>query len=592
VHSKSLRVLLVEDNPSEAAALRETLREASEWLDLVQVGTLRDALTAVACGGIDIALVDGSLPDGEGLNAVRILRDQAPAVPLIMLAEGEDEAQELLAIQQGAQDFLIKRNLNCHLLVRAMRYAVERHRMLEQLEQARRVEHYVATHDVLTQLPNRQLFHDRLSQALADARRNHRKLAVLFLDLDRFKPVNDTLGHAAGDRLLRAVAQRLTGCLRQSDTAARLGGDEFTIILTRVNEPDDAARVAAKILASLSEPFVLDGFELVVTASVGISVFPGDGADNDTLIKNADAAMYRAKANGKNAYQFYLPAMNDKAQERMELERSLRTALDHKQLELYYQPQIDIASGRIIGMEALARWNHPSLGLVGPERFIPLAEETGLILPLGEWVLRTACSQNRAWQDAGLQPISMAVNISARQLQQSLVPTIVRILRETRLDAEYLELELTESVVMADADVAIATLRELNRLGVLISIDDFGTGYSSLTYLKRLPLDKLKIDKHFVSTLTTDSNDRAITAAIVAMADSLQLKAIAEGVETAEQLEMLRTMHCDKMQGFLFSEPVDAAAATRLLSIQTARPVRNGGGKRPSAVTDYAVAVN
>lgn len=424
---------------------------------------------------------------------------------------------------------------------------------------------YLASFDALTDLPNRTLFHDRLGQATARARWRKRWVAVLFLDLDRFKVINDTLGHAVGDRLLKAAAARLIDSIREGDTVARLGGDEFVLILDDLAQPQDTSKVAQKILEALSEPFHLEERELFITASIGIALWPEDGENPETLLKNADTAMYRAKEMGKNNYQLYSPALNAKASERLALENALRHALEREELLLHYQPKIDLPTGKIVGMEALVRWKHPEHGLVSPAEFIPLAEETGLIVPIGEWVLRAACAQNKAWQKVGLPPIRIAVNLSARQFhKQNLSQTIIQVLREVDLDPRYLELELTESLIMKNAEATIAMLSELDAIGVEMTVDDFGTGYSSLSYLKRFPVHTLKIDRSFVRDLSSDPDDAAIVTAIITLAHSLDLKVVAEGVETVEQLEFLRSLKCDEMQGYLFSRPLPPDEVTKL----------------------------
>lgn len=426
---------------------------------------------------------------------------------------------------------------------------------------------YLANHDALTGLPNRILFLERLALALAHAHRNHKMAAVMFFDLDRFKIVNDTLGHASGDELLQEVAKRVSCCLREDDTVARQGGDEFTVILEGLGDERDVAPIAQKIIDALAKPVDLGGQEVFVTASIGISVYPNDGSDAQTLVKNADAAMYRAKDLGKNNYQFFKAEMNTRAFERLTLENNLRRALERNEFELHYQPQVDLSTGQVVGAEALIRWRHPELGLVSPDRFVPIAEETGMILPIGEWVLRTACVQNKAWQDAGLPHLHVAVNLSGRQFKQkNLIAMIELILAETGLGAEHLELEITESVIMDQAAETIAAIGDMRMLGLRLSIDDFGTGYSSLSYLKRFPIDNLKIDRSFVRDITTDQDDAAIVKAVIALAHSLKLMVIAEGVETAAQFDFLREQGCDEIQGYYFSRPLEVAEFTARLA--------------------------
>lgn len=427
---------------------------------------------------------------------------------------------------------------------------------------------FLAQHDPLTGLPNRTLLHDRLDQALATAARMHGRIALMFLDLDRFKTINDSLGHMVGDRLLQGVAERLSGCVRDSDTVSRQGGDEFLIVLTNIHAPGDAARVAEKILARLEAPFEVDGHLLGTSFSIGIALYPEDGASVETLMKNADTAMYHAKESGRNTYRFFDELMNANALERLQLENVLRRALERQEFQLYYQPQVDLASGRIIGMEALLRWFSSELGSVSPAHFIPLAEECGLIVPIGEWVLEEACRQARTWQDRGFPAVPVAVNLSAMQFRRDdIVATVRKALANSALDGQWLELELTESLLMQSGSNVEATLAALKTLGVRMSIDDFGTGYSSLAYLKRFPVDRLKIDQSFVRDVTDDPDDAAIVRAIIQMGRSLRLEVIAEGTESPEQMDFLRDEGCTAAQGYLFSPPLPADAISELLRI-------------------------
>jgi diguanylate cyclase (GGDEF)-like protein/PAS domain S-box-containing protein len=437
---------------------------------------------------------------------------------------------------------------------------------------------YMAYHDSLTNLPNRYLLKDRLRQALASAKNYNRLVATLFLDLDNFKHINDTLGHDTGDQLLKIVAERIVKYTRKSDTlarlgkddlettVARLGGDEFTIVLTEIKNIQDAAKVAQRILDLFSKPFRIKEQDLFIGTSIGISLYPHDGDNVDTLIKNADTAMYHAKEQGRNNFQFYTEQMNIVALERFAMENDLRNALDRNEFQLYYQPQIDILSGKVIGVEALIRWMHPEKGLLLPMTFIPLAEETGLILPIGKWILFTACAQNEAWQGAGFQPMHVTVNISGLQFRQKdFIETVAHALNNTGLGSQFLELELTESVLLEKTEATITILNELRAMGVRLSIDDFGTGYSSLSYLKRFPINTLKIDRSFVRDMTTNPDDKAIITAIIAIARCLNLNVIAEGVETAEQLAILHEHGTDGMQGYLFSPPLPDDALIQLL---------------------------
>lgn len=421
-------------------------------------------------------------------------------------------------------------------------------------------------YDSLTGLPNRNMLHDRLRLAIAQAAREHHLVAVIFLDLDRFKGINDTLGHRAGDMLLTTVADRLSACVRESDTLARLGGDEFVIILTSMVHEDGITTVCKKILALVAEPAFIEGHDIYTTVSIGIAVYPVDGEDSHTLLKHADLAMYQAKEMDRNNFQFFSREMNVKVLERMLLENSMRRALEREEFFLVYQPQVDVRTGQIAGAEALLRWKHPELGLLSPDKFIYLAEENGFIVPIGEWVIQTACRQNKAWQDEGLPPMRMAVNLSGKQFgMQRLDQSISSILMETGLDPQWLELEITESAIMKNAEQNISMLQKFKQMGIALAIDDFGTGYSSLSYLKHFPISRLKIDRSFVRDITDNPDDAAIAEIIIAMAQALKLNVIAEGVETRAQMELLSFHNCVEMQGYLFSRPVPAAEFAVLL---------------------------
>jgi diguanylate cyclase (GGDEF)-like protein/PAS domain S-box-containing protein len=416
---------------------------------------------------------------------------------------------------------------------------------------------HLAEHDALTGLPNRLLLNDRVGQAIALAQRGMYQVAVMFLDLDGFKHINDSLGHAIGDKLLQSLATRLTGCIRAPDTVSRYAGDEFVVLLPEVRQSEDAAIAARRLLQAAAEAHSIGGHDLHVTSSIGVSIYPDDGLDAETLIKNADTAMYQAKENGHQSYQFFRPAMNVRAVERQSIEEHLRRALERQEFTLHYQPKINLGTAAITGVEALIRWTHPTRGSVPPVQFIPVAEDSGLILPIGAWVLREACAQARAWVDAGLPFISLAVNVSAMQFQnESFLENTFEILDETGLDPRYLELELTESALMKRADLTVPVLSTLRESGVRVAVDDFGTGYSSLSYLRKFPLDALKIDASFVRQIATIHDETTIVRAIISMGRSLNLRVIAEGVETPDQLDFLKIHKCDEAQGYYFSPPV------------------------------------
>ena len=425
----------------------------------------------------------------------------------------------------------------------------------------------LAQYDVLTGLPNRSLFYDRLAHGIAQAKRHNRILGVLFIDVDRFKYVNDTFGHAAGDKLLKLVSQRLKTCVRDEDTVGRLSGDEFAIVLGYLGTAEDAAVVAKKIISQLNQPFDFEGTELYVTVSIGITLFPTDSTDQDELIRNADVAMYRAKDLGRNNYQFYTPDLNRRTREMMNLESELRRALEREEFVMHYQPKVSLTDARITGLEALLRWQHPERGLVAPGDFMPLLEETGLIVQAGHWILCCVCRQLNEWQAAGVPVVPIAVNLSPRQfLALDLAESIGHALAEYGTAAALVEVEVTESSVMADTDAVVATLERLQAMGLMIAIDDFGTGYSSLTCLKRFPIRALKIDRSFIRDIIVDRDDDAIARAVISMAHSLQLGVIAEGVETQAQLARLAQYGCDEAQGYLFSKPLPAQVCGELLS--------------------------
>jgi diguanylate cyclase (GGDEF)-like protein/PAS domain S-box-containing protein len=502
-------------------------------------------------------------------------------VPRLEMTEEQWRAHRAaLAARRSFQDFVYqRRDIHGHLRTisvsgrpifdeegRFQGYRGTGRDITEQKRAEEQIRH-LAQHDALTELPNRMLLHDRIGQAIAQAQRTRGVLALLFIDLDRFKTVNDSLGHPVGDRLLKTVAERLGACTRGSDTIARIGGDEFVVLLSGLDQPEDARYVAQKVLDALAEPVTVTGHELKVTPSIGICAYPHDGEDAETLMRNADTAMYHAKQMGRNNYQFFTQAMNDAAQERLLLENDLRHAVERGEFLVHFQPMLSVKTGAILGLEALVRWRHPTRGQVQPSEFVTAAEETGLIGPIGEWVLTRACTQVREWHNAGYPQLRVAVNCSAQQFQrEGFVETVRRILRETGLPARCLELEITESVIIQHSQEVMGRFQALEDMGVRISIDDFGIGYSSLSYLKRIAVHQLKIDQSFVRDIHSDPDDAAIVSAIIAIAHSLGLEVVAEGVETAEQLAFLRSLGCDAAQGYYFSRPVPPEELAQLLA--------------------------
>jgi len=492
--------------------------------------------------------------------------------PLAVIV-GLSEDEQLAAAHRDAHAYLWRAAIGSGVLVLLttllgrMSWQLARSREREseaKMKHAQRIE-YLAYHDGLTALPNRSLFNKLLSQAISQAHRHGRSLAVAFIDLDRFKQINDTLGHEAGDELLKEVASRLKTCLRDSDTVARLGGDEFVVLLTELEDEKDAATVAQKIIVTIAKPFVLLGQEFRVTASIGISTYPKDGRDEQTLTKNADIAMYQAKDDGKNNFQFYSERMNANSLERLGLESSLRHALERNEFELHYQAKRETASGRISGMEALLRWRHPDLGVVAPMQFIPMAEETGLIVPIGKWVIETACRQNMAWAQLRLPRLSVAVNLTARQFSdEHLIDDVAGILRSTGMDAQLLELEIHEGLLIHDIEKTLRILTALKAIGVKVAIDDFGTGYSSLSTLQQFPVDTIKIDRSFIRDIAAGGANSDLTDAIIAMGKTLSLTVVAQGVETKEQADLLREHACDEFQGFYFNKPMSAPEFTAM----------------------------
>jgi diguanylate cyclase (GGDEF)-like protein len=543
-------VLLVEDSLIDAQLIRRLLRRVSSaYYRVTHVRTLNDAVLSAEDLVPDVILADLNLPDSRGTQTVASLQTSYPDIPLVIVSAWEDEAISLRSVKAGAQDYLVKGHIDGANLHRVIRYAIERKRT--ELELVR-----LAHFDQLTSLPNRTLLRERVDHALARAMRAGTGVATLILDMDRFKEINDMLGHEIGDKLLIEAARRIRACVRDQDTVARLGGDEFAVILEGVSEAKEVLPVIERIIASLNEVRAIDGHEVNSSTSVGIAMYPENGNDLSELLRAADLAMYQAKSTGRGRYQFFADAMQEEAQSRHALEWALRRAVEKKEFELVYQPQLGLRTGAVIGVEALLRWMSPTRGLLTPYHFIAGLEEFRLINEVGEWVLQTACEQIRKWHEMEFEPMRIAVNVSAQQFEDPMLIDKIRgALKETKLPPEFLELELTESCLMTDPVQASALLREIREVGVRIAIDDFGTGYSSLTYLHEFPLNALKIDKNFVQSV--ESNDRGgpISKMIIGLGQNLGLEVIAEGVETEGQLEYMREHGCDVAQGYLYARP-------------------------------------
>jgi diguanylate cyclase (GGDEF)-like protein len=564
-------ILHLEDSEQDRELVRLLLRNAHIDCEITAVETEGDFVRSLNQESWDLILSDFSLPSFDGIQALAIAAKTWPSTPFIFVTGtiGEDIAVE--SLKSGATDYILKQRMTRlgGSVRRALNERAERLRREKaeaDLKKSKEQLIYLAYHDPLTDLPNRALLQDRLIQALSSAKRRAEKVALLFVDLDQFKFVNDSLGRSAGDLILKQVAERLERCARKDDTVARLGGDEFAAVVNGVKDSTDAAFAANRIMEAMAVEFTSGGTRLSTTCSIGISVFPDDGGDSETLLKHADTAMFSAKENGRNQWQFFTSEMNQRAVERISIESALRLALKKEQFFLEYQPQLGLSTGKIMGAEALIRWRHPEEGLIMPNRFIPIAEHMGEIVPIGEWVLRAACTQVKEWQAQGIPLLKMAVNISAVQFRDGSLPgTIKKVLAETGLAPEYLELEITESLLLNHDEKIVSQMRALRELGLRMAIDDFGTGYSSFAYLRRFRFDRLKIDGSFVQALNTGPNDAEITAGIIGLGKNLKMELIAECVETEEQLETLRALGCDQIQGYFFSRPLSAAAFAEMV---------------------------
>lgn len=565
--SAKVKILHIEDNEGDIRLLKELLNNARGGKYEITTGvTLKGGLAQLADNEFDVVLTDLNLPDADGVNTVTRIQEQDSSVPIIVISGQDSEELALQVVQSGAQDYLVKGQGDGLLISRSIEYSIERKRNEQGLS-------YLANYDSLTGLANRLLFRERLDRALIRADRNKTLVALLVIDLDRFKNINDTLGHDAGDKLLIEVAGRLEQCTREGDTIARLGGDEFTIIMEDVKAFEDAVKIVDKISNMMKNSFDLFSREIYISPSVGISMYPLDDTDAGSLLKNADSAMYSAKESGRNCYRFYTTDMNKKLLLNLNMEAKLRRAIERHEFVLNYQPKFDIHTQELLGAEALIRWHCPDDGMVSPAEFIPLAEESGLIGVITDWVINEACRQNSEWQKEGYAPIRMAINISPRQFgQENIARRIFNQIICSDLAPKYVELEITEGALMDDVEKSNEILKELKGRGIHISIDDFGTGYSSLSYLKKFHINTLKIDQSFVRDIMEDADDAAIVSAVIAMAKSLRLNVIAEGVETPEQLNYLAAKGCNQAQGYLLGKPVTAKEFTKFFDNKVVLP--------------------
>ncbi len=559
MQNKITNILLVEDNPGDAKLVEVLLTDmGEEQYRLTIADCMSEAMDLISREEFSVAILDMSLPDREGLDCISDIKSFRPELPIVVLSGRQDEEFALQTVKAGAQDYLTKGVDDWHL-IRALYYAIERKRLHDNVV-------YMAQHDQLTGLANRTLFRSRLEHAIHCAKRREDSVALLYLDLDHFKPINDGLGHEMGDKVLIEIAKRLSHAIREVDTIARLGGDEFAIILEGVVNTNSAIAVSEKVISTITTPLEIDSHILYVGVSIGIAIYPHCGKDVETIVKNADSAMYKAKHNGRNQYQFYTKEMNHRALDELTMEMQLREALDKEEFLLHYQPKLDVQSGKLTGNEALLRWKHPEQGLIYPTRFIPLLEKSGMISEVGRWVLETACKQHVSWSKQGVPVGKIAVNLSGQQLlQRNFSDTVCNILNETELDPHLLEVELTESLLIQNSTATMKILEALKSMGVSIAIDDFGTGYNSFNYLKRFLVDTLKIDRSFIQNVTETGPESYITSAMIHMAKDLGINVIAEGVEKKEQLDFLREQDVDEIQGFYLSPPVSSNDYTDLV---------------------------